>query len=173
MTFWIRRITTIVLLLISSNGCLVLRSRNHVIRENEARRVMRFQSVGAQRQFQAHSLDAKARRKTGSRRFFAIPFVVFNNESSVLSENAYYNDEAARCDTNGDGLLSDFEVAEYSSSKAKDVQESENAAPPEVAKAKQRSISISFRAPVLAGMPREPAKPTAAKRPLAEETVNR
>lgn len=164
MALWIRRTIVVFLLLITSNGCLVLRKRERVIRESEPRRVTHFQSARAQQQFQGHALNAKARRQTGSRRFLAIPFLVVNSESSVLSENAYYNDEAVRCDTNGDGLLSDLEVAEYSYIKAKDLHESDNAPPAEVVSERRLDVKISYR-------PRRPkASATTAETP-ADATV--
>lgn len=78
----------------------------------------------------------------------------------MLSENAYYNDEAARCDTNGDGLLSDLEVAEYSYIKANDLHESDNAAPAEVANERRLDVKISYRPrrPRASGAPAEPPR---------------
>ena len=115
MTARMHRLAFALAMLACSSGCLMMRMRERVAREGEQRFPVRFQSAYAKRQFQQYALDDKARRKTSSSTDLIIPFVIWDSDSSVLSQNAYYNDQIVSCDANSDGLLTDAEIAEYSS----------------------------------------------------------
>jgi len=115
MTARMYRMAIVLAMLASSGGCLMMRMRERVVREGEQRFPVRFQSAYAKRQFQQYALDDKARRKTSSSADLIIPFVIWDSDSSVLSQNAYYNNQIVSCDANSDGMLTDAEVAEYSS----------------------------------------------------------
>jgi hypothetical protein len=103
----------------SSSGCLVVHTRERVVREDEQRRSVRFSSPRAQRDFQTAALDPKTRRSNESSNLFGIPFLMFYYHCTKLSENAYYNDQLADCDSDGDGLITDDEVLAFQDFKSR------------------------------------------------------
>jgi hypothetical protein len=119
---WLARIFQLVImasLIVCSNGCLVFHSRERVVREDEPRRSVRFSSTRAQRDFNTTALDPKDRRRNDSTSVLGVPFVMFYYNSTKLSDNAWYNDQLADCDGDGDGLITDTEVVAYQDLKAK------------------------------------------------------
>jgi hypothetical protein len=103
----------------SSGGCLVVHTRERVVREEEQRRNVHFSSPRAQRDFQSAALDPKTRRANESSSCFGIPFLMLYYHSTKLSENAYYNDQLADCDSDGDGLITDDEVLAFQDLKSR------------------------------------------------------
>ncbi|MAG93776.1 MAG: hypothetical protein CMJ48_08515 [Planctomycetaceae bacterium] len=97
-------------MLANNSGCLIMGSNQRVTRDSEPLRRVRFESAVAQSTFQAAALDNSARIESGSSFSLAVPFLMSVGHSQVRSQNAYYNDLAARVDTNRDGVISDVEV---------------------------------------------------------------
>ncbi len=106
-------------LVVTSGGCLVFHARERVVREDEPRRSVRFASSRAQRDFRTAALDPKSRHKNDSFNVVGIPFLMFHYNGTKLSDNAYYNDQLADCDGDGDGLITDTEVVAYQDLKAR------------------------------------------------------
>lgn len=95
------------------SGCLVSHSRKKIVREDEIRRDVVFQSPESAEKFNALASDDSMRNAEGSSSNFGIPFLVGFSHASVPSQNAYYNDQISKCDTDGDGFLSDAEVQAF------------------------------------------------------------
>ncbi|HVC97885.1 MAG TPA: hypothetical protein VND64_29710 [Pirellulales bacterium] len=106
-------------LFVSSSGCLVFHMRERIVREDEPRRSVRFASSHAQRDFNATATDPRDRRRNDSTSVLGVPFVMFYYNSTKLSENAYFNDQLAACDGDGDGWITDEEVLAYQDLKAR------------------------------------------------------
>lgn len=124
-----------------------MRTRERIVREDEQRYPVRFQSACARWQFQKYALDKDARQKNGANAKFVVPFVVRVSDSSKLSENAYYNDQVVSCDANRDGLLSDDEVAEYSYWMAQNTKPSDDESTVHATDAKEPPQQIGSREP--------------------------
>jgi hypothetical protein len=95
-------------------GCLVTTHEDKVIREDEPREAVVFESDEGMMQFHA----AVNRRSDGGARdrgrsSFNIPFIVSANTRKVLSRTAFFNDQMRLADINADGTLSDAEVWAY------------------------------------------------------------
>lgn len=74
---------------------------------------MQFESPFAQRTFNQLAFNEKRRDATASVRMVAIPFLTMHVHSATPSENAFYNDQIAACDTDGDGLITDSEAISF------------------------------------------------------------
>ncbi len=96
---------------VSSTGCLISGSSRRVARNTEPLESVRFESDEARKAFQQYALDDNARLKSASSYSVAVPFLLGVSNSTVRSENAYYNDWVARVDANQDGMISNLEVA--------------------------------------------------------------
>jgi hypothetical protein len=97
-------------------SCLFNSKSDRVVDPDAERRVIAFESDDALLRFHG----TVNRRYSGGKNFagesqFAIPFVVAVEERHVLSENAFFNQEVARADLNGDGSISDIESRAYES----------------------------------------------------------
>lgn len=97
--------------MLAAPGCLFSGKHKRVIRQNEPIRQISFESPAAQHAFQQYALDREQRKSTGSQTTLVIPFLLATSFSNELSQNAFYNDCVARVDSNGDGMISDLEVA--------------------------------------------------------------
>lgn len=95
------------------SGCLVTHVNRSVVRDKEPRREMQFESPFAQRTFNQLAFNEKRRDATASVRMVAIPFLTMHVHSATPSENAFYNDQIAACDTDGDGLITDSEAISF------------------------------------------------------------
>jgi hypothetical protein len=95
-------------------GCLVVWHRAVTVRKDEARRAFAFESDAAADLFARSFEKRKLQQPEPDTHTFAIPFVTLYNQTSKLAEAALYNDEAAACDIDANGLLSDAEVVAYS-----------------------------------------------------------
>ncbi len=92
--------------LVSFSGCLVTHHVTHIVRENEPRREVQFESVQVRQAFDARVADLKDKGdKPRKERYFAIPFLLSWSREDVLADNAWYNDQLAACDTNGDSRI--------------------------------------------------------------------
>ena len=103
------------------SGCLITRHSTNVIRQDESRRQVQFESLAAQQAFSARAFDGEAREKAAKTNFFAIPFLLWWSKTNVLSEGAYYNDQVAACDADADGVISVQEALAYNPQSAVDV----------------------------------------------------
>ena len=102
-----------VALLVFGSGCLIMHQSTRVIRENEPLRPMRFESEQARSVFEASVNELKAHKKGPEAQVFAIPFLCFFSRTTMLSDNALYNDQAVLCDANGDSLITEQEANAY------------------------------------------------------------
>jgi hypothetical protein len=101
------------LLLQNGAGCVVLYERNEQLRAQEPRQCIRFESETAANLFQtacAYRLQHQNPTRSGS---FGIIFVTCMSWTTTVAEAAFYNDEAASCDLNHDGLISEAEATVY------------------------------------------------------------
>ena len=98
-----------------AGGCLINAEGERVVRNNEARRTVQFESDTGLEQFQqtVRMRGSWASRYQGESSF-GIPFIIGVEQRRVISENAFYNDQVSAADVNGDGVLSDAEVRAYS-----------------------------------------------------------
>ena len=117
-----RRISTLLLvaLLCFSSGCLFTHHSTNLVRQDEPPREVQFESLAAQQAFNAKAFDEEARQKAAKTDFVAIPFLLWWSKMHVLSEGAYYNDQVAVCDTDGDGLISVGEALAYNPTSSLD-----------------------------------------------------
>jgi len=95
-------------------GCLVVTHQDRVIREDEPRVAVEFESHDGMVQFYrtvSRRSDNGARER--GRTSFNIPFIVSANTRKVLARSAFFNDQVRIADINGDGTLSDTEVWAY------------------------------------------------------------
>lgn len=104
---------SLLALMLFQTGCLVTHVNRTVIRENEPRKEPQFESPFAQRTFNQLALNEKRRIAATSTRMVAIPFLTMHVRSATLSENAFYNDQIAVADIDGDGVITDSEAISY------------------------------------------------------------
>lgn len=88
--------------LVALPGCLTLFSKTEVVRGEESRRPVRFESQQAAEEFNG-AVKWKSKHLGGAR--LGVPFVTFYSRDRQLSESAHFNDCVARCDTDQDGLI--------------------------------------------------------------------
>ena len=93
------------------SGCLVNHSNHRVVRQSEALQPFSFQSETARENFESQVEHAVERGANDSHSSFAIPFLVGLERSRKLSDAAVRNDVGNRLDTNGDGVISDYETS--------------------------------------------------------------
>lgn len=96
------------------SGCLFTHHQTNMVRQDEIRREVEFESLAARQAFSARAYDAAAREKATKTKVVAIPFLLWQSRMDVLSDNAYYNDQVVACDTNGDGRITVAEAVAYS-----------------------------------------------------------
>lgn len=94
-------------------GCLVTHVNRSIVREREPRRELNFESPFAARTFNQLAFNEKRRNASASTRMVAIPFLTMHVHSATPSENAFYNDQIAACDTDGDGFITDSEAMSF------------------------------------------------------------
>jgi hypothetical protein len=83
-------------------GCLTLYSKTEVVRSEEARLPVAFESTEAAETFYRAMKD-KSGNLGGTE--VAIPFVTLYSRQRELSDSALFNDCVHRCDTNQDGMI--------------------------------------------------------------------
>ena len=97
------------MLFLSSTGCLSFYSKVETAREGEPRRPVSFESAKAAMDFQ-NGLK-KGTRSRGNMHVGVLPFLNLYSKEVKVSENAYFNDQAAVCDVNQDGYITEQEAA--------------------------------------------------------------
>ena len=100
-------------LLAASSGCLITQSTKRVIREDESRHQVQFESPEGAAAFTAQASNNASREASGTSASFGIPFLIGIFYSAAPSQNAYYNDQVSLCDANGDCFLTDAEVSAF------------------------------------------------------------
>jgi hypothetical protein len=91
-----------------------------VLDPSAQRIAVRFESAWAEQAFEQALAERRRRgeavrgRTTGG-----LPLVWTSEERSVLSENAFYNEQAKRVDVDGNGLIDDEEARSYSAATAR------------------------------------------------------
>lgn len=103
----------LLVLLSFQSGCLVTHVNRSIVRDKEPRRELQFESAFAQRTFNQLAFNEKRRNATASTRMVAIPFLTMHVHSATPSENAFYNDQIAACDTDSDGVVTDSEAISF------------------------------------------------------------
>lgn len=83
-------------------GCLTLFSKTEVVRGDEPRRPIRFESARAAETFNK-TLKDKSAHLGGTH--LGVPFVTLYSKQRQLSDSAHFNDCVARCDTDQDGVV--------------------------------------------------------------------
>src|SRR5262245_6175247 len=103
----------------SLQSCLFSPISERILEPDPARRTVRFESDAGLEQFQRTVVRCyRNGAAVRSQSEFAIPFVLHTESREVLSENAYYNEQVAKADVDGDGVLSDAECRAYAGSKS-------------------------------------------------------
>ena len=96
------RILAAAVALSSLPGCLTLFSKTEVVRGEESRRPIRFESQQAAEQFN-EAVRWKSKQLGGTH--LGVPFVTLYSRDRQLSDSAHFNDCVARCDTDQDGVI--------------------------------------------------------------------
>ena len=97
----------------ASAGCVTLYEKHEEIAKGEERMKVDFESEHAAQLFNscvAKKLTNKPEKNTSR---LAVPFVTFYSKTTVHSENARYNEEVLKCDSNGDGSITEAEARTY------------------------------------------------------------
>lgn len=89
-------------------GCQGLVKTDEVVRADEPRRPVAFESPEVARRFEAAS-GANQAQQVGATLHGPAPFYLYGRRQ-FLGENAKLNDAAARCDTDRDGVITAAEV---------------------------------------------------------------
>lgn len=105
-----RRVAAVAAALVVPTGCLTLYSKTEVVRAEEPRRPVRFETPEAAASFQT-SLN-KQTGKVGST-YLGVPFVTLYSASKELSESARWNEAVACCDADQDGVITAPETAAF------------------------------------------------------------
>lgn len=105
-------------------GCLVVRHHTVVKRENEVRQDALFENDAARAAVEGAAGKLQA-SKTGKVGVFCVPFLCWISRDEVLSDNAIYNDQLQRCDTDRDGFITLAEAETNRSVVEQAVQTSE------------------------------------------------
>lgn len=108
---WVRRAVWAAVLA-ACPGCLITHHSTKVIRRDEARRPVRFESDAALQAFNARAAEQKA-AETNQARVLAIPFLLWWSRLDAKSDSAHFNDETSACDADGDGLITEAEALAY------------------------------------------------------------
>jgi hypothetical protein len=103
-------VLTAVVGMTSLSGCLTVFSKTEVIRSEEQRPAVQFESSKAASVFY-EELDRRSHTVGGS--YFGIPFITLYAKETVVSDNAFFADQVRECDTNHDGLITELEARIY------------------------------------------------------------
>jgi hypothetical protein len=103
----------LVFALLQLNMACLHYERTDTVRREENPQAISFESEAAERLF----ADALEKKKVSnldiSSANITVPLIFYWSKSVRLSEAAFFNDQVKACDVDGNGLLSDTEVAEY------------------------------------------------------------
>lgn len=107
-----RSIVAIALLAASalSSGCLTLYSKTEVLRGDEQRVPVRYESARAAEAFRRGMERHSAEQGNTS---FWLPFVTLYERRKVLSPEAHFNAQVRCCDADQDGLITEEEAYVY------------------------------------------------------------
>lgn len=105
-----RRLAFALLLLPFVSGCITLFSKTEVVRSQEDRRPVTFDTPEANQIF--HEAVAERSGYVGGA-YVGGPFVTLYHRAKLLSENAKFNDGVTRADTNRDGVITEFEARTF------------------------------------------------------------
>lgn len=95
-------------------GCLVTTHVDKVVREDEPRQAVQFESDDGMMQFHnAVNRRSEQGARDRGRSSVNIPFIVSANTRKVLSRSAFFNDQVRLADIDANGTLSDAEVWAY------------------------------------------------------------
>ena len=108
-----RRITTVLAacgLIGLPSGCITLFSKTDVVRSEEARRAVSFESPAV-----AETFHEAMKKQTGTvgGAYVGVPFVTLYSRQKTLSETAIFNDAVARCDGDQNGVITQAEAEIY------------------------------------------------------------
>ena len=94
-------------------GCVTFYRKTEEIGAKEPRLTVDFETEHAAQLFNS-TVEKKLRQPapTDNSRV-GVPFVTFYSKTRVMSENARYNAEVVKCDSNGDGKISEAEARTY------------------------------------------------------------
>jgi len=103
------------LLGVGCSGCLVMYDGKKVLRRNEARDKVEFESEEAAQLFQEKFEQEKCAcmNRSRGRESMVIPVIAAVNVKTKLSENACYNDAVRACDSDGDECITEAEARVY------------------------------------------------------------
>ena len=115
----------IMLSVVLCSGCLMVSSgskKEIVLRQDEPRKVVKFDSENAGRLFNTYyesmlSTSDVENGGSGTLVVFLIMHVENCKTRKVLSKNAVYNDCVVTCDLNKDGIITETEMDVFSNSK--------------------------------------------------------
>ena len=106
-------LTLVSLVAISSTGCITIYNKKEEIGEREERLSVTFESEDSAQLFNTTASRKLKKPSPTDTSFVGIPFVTLYSKTTVLSENARFNDEIRRCDSNRDGIITDAEAKAY------------------------------------------------------------
>lgn len=93
-------------MLVVCPGCLITHHSTRIVREKEPRREVQFESAQVRQAFEARVADLKDKGdKPHKQRTLAVPFLLLWSREEVLADNAWYNDQLAACDTDGNARI--------------------------------------------------------------------
>lgn len=95
-------------------GCLTLYSKTEVVRGEEPRRPVAFESPQAAETFYKAMKDKSA--SLGGTEV-CVPFITLYSRERQLSDSAHFNDCVDRCDTNRDGMITLVEATIFAQLK--------------------------------------------------------
>ncbi|OQA00967.1 MAG: hypothetical protein BWY71_00546 [Planctomycetes bacterium ADurb.Bin412] len=98
-----------------SGGCLFVYNGDKVVRKNEPKRQVQFESAEASQLFhnKFNASLCSCQNRDEEHESVVIPFIMATNTSTKLSESACYNDALTLCDNNKDNCISLAEAQTY------------------------------------------------------------
>lgn len=91
-------------------GCITLYEKTEVVRAEEQKLPVRFESGKASYKFHE---ELKRRHNCVEGTWLGVPFVTFYRKTKALSENAFFNEQVRTCDTDQDSLVTEHEALVY------------------------------------------------------------
>lgn len=108
-----------------NTGCLFVRHSTKVVREKEKIQPARFESQQAEQYFLAGVHDLQTHKPNFDVQVSAVPLLWWYSRTSVLSDNAVYNDQLTACDLNADGVISASEAVAFRTGVAEQIAKTE------------------------------------------------
>jgi hypothetical protein len=102
---------TLLAVITAVTGCAALYSTKEVVRCEEARRPVTFESTAVAEKFVAAAKLNKAKQVGGT--YTGVPFVTLHSTEQFLGENAKFNDAVVKCDNDQDGVITAQEVEAF------------------------------------------------------------